>query len=249
MTSETTIPMLPCHSIDAVLAFYRVLEFEVTYQQAKPNVYAVVQRGGIELHFFAMREYDPKQSYSTCYICVLDVDGLYQAFMAGLRQAYGSVPSAGIPRVIPLKNKAGRREFIVVDPGGNWIRIGQPVVASQADQGSTEAKTDANKLTRALHAATLLSDAGHDDRASTMLDVALAEEQAAAIDRVAALVFRAGLAITMGDQALAGNILADVRRIPLQPDQRQVLAAELQRAGELEQMIIEEPGAKSQEPD
>ena len=55
MTNEICIPLLPCHSIDETLTFYRALDFEVTYQQAKPNLYAVVQRGGIELHFFAMQ--------------------------------------------------------------------------------------------------------------------------------------------------------------------------------------------------
>jgi hypothetical protein len=116
-TSEITIPILPCRSINEMLEFYRALGFEVTYQQSKPNTYAVVCRGGIELHFFSMREYEPANSYSTCYIRVSDVDGLYQAFTAGLRQAHGRLPTAGIPRVIPLKNKSGRREFIIVDPG------------------------------------------------------------------------------------------------------------------------------------
>ena len=42
MTNEITIPILPCRSTNEVLEFYRALGFEVTYQQAKPNHYAVV---------------------------------------------------------------------------------------------------------------------------------------------------------------------------------------------------------------
>jgi hypothetical protein len=46
------IPLLPCRSIDDQIDFYESLGFEVTYRQTAPNVYAAVQRGAIELHFF-----------------------------------------------------------------------------------------------------------------------------------------------------------------------------------------------------
>ena len=238
MANEITIPILPCRSINEVLEFYRALDFEVTYQQAKPNNYAVVQRGGIELHFFSMREYEPANSYSSCYVRVADVDGLYQAFVAGLRQKYGRLPSAGIPRVIPLKNKAhGLREFIVVDPGGNWIRIGQ-VMATPAGDEDKPIATTATRLAKALHAATLLDRAGQYDNAARMLDTALTQEATAApLDRVPALVFRAGLAITMGDLALARRLLADVRQTALADADRATLSPELERATDLEQML------------
>jgi hypothetical protein len=54
-----------------------------------------------------MKEYDPAGSYSSCYVRVSDVDGLYKQFTDGLRQKFGRVPSAGVSRFIPLKNKAG----------------------------------------------------------------------------------------------------------------------------------------------
>ncbi len=40
MANETTIPMLPCRSIDEMLTFYVALGFEVTYHQTRPNTYA-----------------------------------------------------------------------------------------------------------------------------------------------------------------------------------------------------------------
>ncbi len=242
MTKEITIPILPCRSINETVEFYRALGFEVTYQQSKPNTYAVVCRGGIELHFFSMRGYDPASSYSTCYVRVPDVDGLYQAFSAGLRQKYGRLPSAGIPRVIPLKNKAhGVREFIVVDPGGNWIRIGQKIETSTSDEDPLLQKAATTKLSRALHAATLLADSKGDYvAAAKMLDAALAQEEPApAIHRVPALVFRAGVAITLGDPQLACRILTEVRQTPLSDDERDTLLAELQTAHDLEQMLQE----------
>lgn len=74
---EKTIPMLPCRTIQPVLDFYTVLGFKVTFQQRSPNPYAVVERGGIQLHFFGMKQYEPAESYSTCYIRTDDVDGLH----------------------------------------------------------------------------------------------------------------------------------------------------------------------------
>ena len=93
----------------------------------------IVQRGGIELQFFVLKALEPADSYSTCYVLVSDVDTLYQAFTDGLRAALGRVPSRGIPRINPLKDMSyGVRQFIVVDPGGNYIRIGQPIATRPA---------------------------------------------------------------------------------------------------------------------
>lgn len=238
MSAEATIPILPCRSIDETLAFYVAVGFEVTYRQERPNNYAVVRRGGIELHFFSMKAYDPAQSYSTCYVRVPDVDGIYQEFTAGLRRAYGRVPAAGIPRIIPLKNKAhDTREFIAVDPGGNWIRIGQKV------QGGAVGKSDAvpkgaSKLFKAVHAVALLDHAGQYETAAERLDAALAaDEPAPAADRVRALVLRAGLAITAGDLERARAILGEVPKVSLSPDDRIALADELRRADEFADQI------------
>jgi catechol 2,3-dioxygenase-like lactoylglutathione lyase family enzyme len=114
---ERTIPILPCRSIEENLGFYRALGFRVTFQQDRPNAYAVVARSDIELHFFAMKAYEPTESYSTCYITTTDVDGLYDAFRRGLRAALGRVPTRGLPRIGPLKDMSyGVRQFLVTDP-------------------------------------------------------------------------------------------------------------------------------------
>lgn len=241
METERTIPILPCRVINDNLDFYRALGFEVTDQQTRPNTYAVVQRGGIELHFFSMREYDPTKSYSTCYVRVSDVDGLYAAFVAGLRQKYGRLPSAGIPRVIPLKNKYyGVREFILVDPGGNWIRIGQKAETPASDTNPAE-PVPTSPLARAIHAATLLADSKGDYVAAALrLDKALTEENTVpAVERVPALVARAGLAITMGEPEIARRLLLDMRQIVLNDEDRATLLATLQTATDLEHTLQE----------
>ncbi len=55
----------------------------------------------------------------------------------------------GIPRINALKDMSyGVRQFVVVDPGGNYIRIGQPIEARPAPRAET-----AGRLERALEAA------------------------------------------------------------------------------------------------
>ena len=74
--AERTIPILPCRSLPEILDFYRALGFAVTFHQQRPNPYAVVERGDIELQFFSMKTYDPTQSHSTL---VLRAEELAQA--------------------------------------------------------------------------------------------------------------------------------------------------------------------------
>lgn len=170
------IPILPCRSIDDQIAFYESLGFEVAYRQKAPNVYASVQRGGIELHFFVMKGYDPAGSYSSCYVMVDDIDPLYADFRAGLKRALGRIPTRGIPRVGALRDMSyGVRQFLMTDPGGNIIRIGQPLDAKalQTDGGLP-------RLEMALEAASLLMDSKADpETAARVLDGALAVTAAA----------------------------------------------------------------------
>jgi catechol 2,3-dioxygenase-like lactoylglutathione lyase family enzyme len=233
--TERMIPILPCRSIDDVLAFYRALGFLVTYQQERPNTYAVVARGGIELQFFVLKQLDPAASYSSCYVLASDVDSLYDAFREGLRTALGRVPGRGIPRSGPLRDMAyGVRQFVVVDPGGNYIRIGQPIAIERPPHADT-----AGRLERALGAAVTLADSKGDDAAAArVLDSAFASGGPAPESvTVRALVLRADLAIRMGDPALAGDRLAAARGIVLNDTDRAAVGDELRRAAELDEIL------------
>jgi hypothetical protein len=238
MANEITVPLLPCHSINEVLEFYRALGFEVPYHQAKPNNYAVVKWDDMEIHFFTMKDYIPANSYSTCYVRVQDIDTLYKTFTSNLRKVYGRVPFASIPRVIPLKNKTGRREFIIVDPGGNWIRIGQ-VTEAQPDDEATTDSTPKSQLSQATVAAAFLSDSKGDNEAAVkMLDKALAKnDDAPAAHRIKALVYRVILAITMEDGSLAKQLLSDIKQVSLEEEEREALSEEFQKAADLEQQL------------
>jgi hypothetical protein len=241
MANEVTIPILPCASIKDTLEFYVALGFEITFQQAKPNTYACVKRDDIELHFFTLKGYEPKDSYSTCFVRVSNLAGLHQAFSNGLRSHYGKLPIAGIPRISRLSNANGDKElrFNVIDPGGNWIRFGQIGERPAERDDAAPQKEGQTKLSRAVHAADWLVEAEGDfEGAARMLDKALArDEPAPLVHRVQALVLRAAVAVNLDDKALARTVLSQVRQMPLEAHDRDTLAAELQRADDLEQML------------
>ena len=226
--TEKTIPILPCRSIDDVLAFYEAIGFEVTYRQTSPNTFAIVRRGEIELQFFVLKAVDPANSYSTCYVITTDVDALYQAFRDGIKKATGRVPLRGVPRIGALKDMSyGVRQFVMTDPGGNMIRIGQPI--------TTTATPPKSRLDRALATAILLGDSKEDPKAAAKtLDRALTATTAAdPTTRYRALVFRADLALRLGDKAEASTFLASATSVSLAPEDRTALTDDLTRAQDL----------------
>ena len=142
MANERTYPCLPCGDLDQAITFYEALGFTRTYRQLAPNPYAVVQREDLQIHLFGMPDFDPAQSYGSVIVAVPDVDALYHAFAAGLRAAYGKLPTAGFPRITRPRKKFGTvRGFSVVDVGGNWLRISK--------LGDKEEDEAAQKTTRA----------------------------------------------------------------------------------------------------
>lgn len=117
--TDLAIPILPCRSVSATTAFYYRLGFEGGAHPFSPH-YAIFRRGTIELHFVVHAELVPAASWAGCYVRVEDVQRLYDAAVAC------ALPGSGIPRMDPLEDKPwGLREFSVVDPDGNLLRIGQ----------------------------------------------------------------------------------------------------------------------------
>jgi len=232
LAADRMIPLLPCRSIDDQLAFYGALGFEVTYQQKSPNVYAAVQRGVIELHFFVMKGYEPSDSYSTCYVLVSDVDSLYADFRAGLKTWLGRIPTRGMPRIGAIGDMSyGVRQFLLTDPGGNIIRIGQPLAEPRAADAAPD-----SRLGKALAAASLLLHSKVDaETAARVVDAALADvPDASGVLLVRAQILRAEAAHALGDDRLAGDLLQRAASISLDPDDRRSLTDELARAEELQ---------------
>ncbi len=118
---DLAIPTLPCRSVNATVEFYKRLGFEGGAHEFNGD-YAILCRGTVELHFFTHRELVPAESSSGCYVRVLDVESVYLSFSSS------QLPRAGIPRMDTLEDKPwGLREFAVVDPDGNLLRIGQVI--------------------------------------------------------------------------------------------------------------------------
>jgi catechol 2,3-dioxygenase-like lactoylglutathione lyase family enzyme len=118
-TYDLAIPILPCRSMSVTVGFYKRFGFEGGAHEFDSN-YAILVRGSVELHFFTHKELVPAESSVGCYIRVLDVEDIYRSFSSS------KLPHTGIPRMDALEDKPwGLREFAVVDPDGNLLRIGQ----------------------------------------------------------------------------------------------------------------------------
>lgn len=234
MANERTYPCLPCTELDPAVSFYEALGFVRTYHQLRPNPYAVVQREDLQLHLFGMKGFQPEQSYATAIVAVPDPDALYRTFAAGLRAKYGKLPVKGIPRVTrPRKRYDTVYGFSVVDLGGNWLRISALGAVESASEDVVTGKHVG--LAGALAVAARLGDAKGDERqALRTLESALKRfADAPAPERAQALLYRAELAVRLGEEPLARASLALVQSLALSADERAHIEAELAQLGEV----------------
>jgi hypothetical protein len=229
---EEMIPVLPCVSLPDTLAFYRLLGFEVTHEQTRPYVYGATRRGGMNVHFTGIKGLDPTTIYSTCLVMVPEVEQLHETFVGALRQAYGKLPVAGIPRITRMK--PGQSRFTVVDVAGNsviFIKQGAPEEDETAEDAIAP-RSGESRLVRALRRAARLRDFKIDDAAAAkVLDVALAHtEPADPLERARALAARIELAVVLGDQARVVALSSELEGLPLSDEQRAEIDGELARA-------------------
>jgi catechol 2,3-dioxygenase-like lactoylglutathione lyase family enzyme len=225
MANERTYAILPCKDLDDSIAFYETLGFQRTYRQLRPNPSAVVALEEIHIHLAGIEGFRPEDSYASVIIVVPDPDSLYRTFAARLREKYGKLPIAGIPRILRPRKKYGTvRGFSVVDPGGNWLRIYK--------LGDTEEEANVEKaegLAQFLLVATRLGDARGDEvTALKTLETGLARfPQAPAIDRAKAYLYRAELAIRTKNRELAQASLTLVQSLALTDPERNAIAEEV----------------------
>ncbi len=232
--TETTIPLLPCRTslIEAAVDFYAALGFETTSLQKSPYAYAVVERGSVELQLYGMKDYDPASSHSGCYVLTHDVDGLHTAFRAGLKAAYGRIPTRGLPRIGPLKDMSyGVRQFLLTDPTGNTIRIGQPI-----SEDLNHRPAPKETFARALHMADLFADSKQDlPGAAKIIDrvLGLTNEHPTPVEKLRLLVLRGDIAQRMGEAEQAAGLLAEAEAVRLGPEERESAADALARLTDL----------------
>lgn len=240
MSGEKVVPILPCASIKETLEFYRALGFEVTYEQSRPNPCAGVRYNDVRLDFFVKKNWNP----AFVYISVPDVDAVHEAFVRGTKQAYGRRLAKGTPRITSVNTLSSDRRFNVVDPGGNWLYIGQPLLK---ESGAGEAGE--TRLTRAVNnARTFAYSQQEPASAAKILEVAFSKNDALskndaepAAVRFRAYVLRADVANELGDTETLEQYVPRARNVQLSEAERLELTEELERLAELENLLTEQP--------
>lgn len=127
MRSERSEPILPALNLDETRAFYEKLGFVAWWKGRGPFTYEIVSRGHLVVHFFEEPGLTPGENETACYWRVKDADRFYQEL------ARLNLPSEGIPRLTePVDQPWSMREFTLVDPSGNLVRVGHDLDADAA---------------------------------------------------------------------------------------------------------------------
>jgi catechol 2,3-dioxygenase-like lactoylglutathione lyase family enzyme len=122
--TESAVPILPGRDLGKTLAFYERLGFES--RGAAPWTewnYLIIGRGGIELHFYGAPDVDPLKTDAMCYLRVPDADALHDEWQ---RVGIARDQETGSRLEAPVLTDYGMREFALVDPSGNLLRVGSP---------------------------------------------------------------------------------------------------------------------------
>lgn len=219
--TTTTIPALPCVSLDDSLIFWEALGYIVTYKQKAPNPYAVIRYDDYELHLFGLKQLNPQDNFTICLIMTPEVEQLHRIFAERLRAALGRVPGSGFPRISRMR--PGQTRFTLTDVAGNSV-----IYIKQGDEDEAAAqeykREGLTPLQRALAVAARLRDFHNDDAmAARTLDNALARYAEPAFDIGRALVDRIELAEAMSDPERARELRAQLAELPLSDEERRLL--------------------------
>ena len=115
----TIIPKLPMRSKAATKDFYiNKLGFK-NVGNVEYDGYLMLEKDGIEIHFFEFKEIDPKENYSGVYIRTDDIEDLYKSFVADKKNIHPNGALASKPW--------GQKEFALLDPDNNLLTFGQDI--------------------------------------------------------------------------------------------------------------------------
>ncbi|MGV8137177.1 MAG: bleomycin resistance protein [Mangrovibacterium sp.] len=112
-------PKLPMRDKTATRDFYiSKLDFH-QFGSVDYDGYLMVQKEGIQIHFFEFKELNTEENYGQVYIRTDDIDNLYQSL---LEKKIAIHPNA------PLEEKPwGQKEFSLLDPDNNLLTFGQSI--------------------------------------------------------------------------------------------------------------------------
>ncbi|MGW0479276.1 glyoxalase [Nonomuraea sp. NPDC003214] len=223
--NETTVPLMPCASMEDTLAFYETLGFRAVYKQSKPYVYLALEWSGFQLRFGpAPRGLDPAREESAhCLVLVDEVAPYHAAFAAAMRRAYGKVLDSGLPRI--TRYRPGASRFTLVDPSGNVITFVRRDEPDELEYGGSKKLTG---LAKVIDNARILREFKNDDlQAYRALKSGMRRHGAgaAAAERAVALGNLADLATALGEPAEPW--IAELRGLTLTEDDRRRVEAEL----------------------
>ena len=110
-------PTVPVCDIARALAFYcDVLGFTKTFENGNPVVFAILERDDAEVHLTLKPDHQP----SDCNVLHL--------LVSDSRALHAHLENDGARIVKGLRDQPyGLRDFIVADPDGNRLDIGQPL--------------------------------------------------------------------------------------------------------------------------
>ena len=121
---EFAVPILPAKDLDATLSFYERLGFENAGGAPSEMNYLIIRRGSVQLHFYGEPDVDPLTTPFSCYVFTEDADALYETWDA---VGIPTDPATGSRlQGPPADTDYGMREFALIDPSGNLIRVGSP---------------------------------------------------------------------------------------------------------------------------
>lgn len=114
-------PKLPMRNKAVTSEFYlNRLGFQ-RYGSADYDGYLMVEKDGIQVHFFAFPELDPKANYGQVYIRTDRIEELYRSFL----DRNISIHPAGHLQTKPW----GQKEFSILDPDNNLLTFGEQAPA------------------------------------------------------------------------------------------------------------------------
>ena len=112
--TDYVVPIFPSRDLEETLAFYRRLGFRGVL--IAEHRYVIVNRGEFaEIHFYKEPDTNPTVNAHGCYLSVDDARRLHDE--------WNGVEGVNEPR----ETEWGMREFAVIDPSGNLIRVGSPL--------------------------------------------------------------------------------------------------------------------------
>ena len=110
-------PKLPMRDKAATLAYYIDQLGFSEFGSTDHADYLMVEKDGLQIHFFEFKSLDPKENYGQIYIRTQDIDQLYQDM---LDNGVAIHPNGH------LQTKPwGQREFALLDPDWNLLTFGQ----------------------------------------------------------------------------------------------------------------------------